>query len=222
VEHNSQRSILPIVLTWPKRVSSRLCHAWRSFLPCIVLPCALLAVPALAPSRAAAATVANTAHFELASPTVQNGAIIPWASVGNRNDCQGGNQSPPLVWNHPPAGTGSYAVSMADLDAKVGITWLWLMFDVPAQVTTLAQNAAGDAAQRPAGAIQARNDFDGISYTGPCPHQGKLAHHYLITVWALKDASLPFKEGVPAEKVAIFLRRYALGHASLTPHYGGR
>lgn len=222
MKHNSQRSILPIVLTRLKRATSRLCHAWRSFPLCIVLPCAVLMVPALAPSRAAAAAVANTAHFELASPTVQTGTSIPWANVGNRNNCHGGNQSPALIWNHAPAGTASYAVSMADLDAKVGVTWLWLMFDVPATVTTLVQNAAEDGTLRPAGALQARNDFDAINYTGPCPHQGKLAHHYLITVWALKDVNLPFKEGTPAEKVAIFLRRYALGHASLTPHYGGR
>jgi Raf kinase inhibitor-like YbhB/YbcL family protein len=209
-------------LTWPNRTAARLCHARRSFLPCIILPCALLMVTALLPSRAGAATVANTAHFELASPTVQNDATMPGPDVGNRSECRGGNQSPPLIWDNAPAGTASYAVSMADLDAKVGVTWLWLMFNIPAKVTTLAQNAAGDGALRPAGAIQARNGFEGTSYTGPCPHKGKLAHHYLITVWALKEASLPFKEGTPAEKVAIFLRRYALGHASLTPHYGGR
>lgn len=222
MKHNSQRSVLPIVLIGPSRTVSRLRHAWRSLLPCTLLPCALLIGLVLAPDRAAAASVANTAHFELASPTIQTGATIPWANVGDRSDCRGGNQSPALIWNHPPAGTASYAVSMADLDAKVGVTWLWLMFDLPAQVTTLAQNAAEDPTLRPPGALQARNDFDGTSYTGPCPHRGKFAHHYLITVWALKDASLPFKEGMPADKVAIFLRRYALGHASLTPHYGLR
>lgn len=222
MEHNSQPSVLPIVLTGQKRAASRLCHAWRSFLTCIVLACAILMGAALAPSRAEAATVANTAHFELASPTVQNGASIPWPDVGNRDDCRGGDQSPALIWSHAPAGTESYAVSMADLDAKVGVTWLWLMFNVPAQVTTLAQNAGGNGALRPPGAIQARNDFDGTSYTGPCPRKGKLAHHYLITVWALKAPTLPFKEGTPAAKVAIYLRRNAIGHASLTPHYGGR
>jgi phosphatidylethanolamine-binding protein (PEBP) family uncharacterized protein len=49
-----------------------------------------------------------------------------------------------------------------------------------------------------------------------------MAHHYLITVWAVNQPSLPFKDGTPSQQVAIYLRSHALGHASLTPHYGSR
>jgi phosphatidylethanolamine-binding protein (PEBP) family uncharacterized protein len=98
--------------------------------------------------------------FALVSPTVRTGATMPAIDVGARGTCKGSNQSPPLVWSRPPDGTASYAVSMADLDAKVGVVWLWLMFNIPASVTALPQNAAADPKLLPAGAAQARNGFD--------------------------------------------------------------
>ena len=170
-----------------------------------------------APGSAQAASKGLT----LVSPTVRNGATMPAMDVGARGACKGNNQSPPLVWLHPPDGTASYAVSMADLDAKVGVVWLWLMFNVPASVTALPQNAAADPSVRPAGAVQARNGFNTVGYVGPCPRKDSIAHHYLITVWAVNQPSLPFKDGVTAQTVAVYLRSHALGHASLTPDYSG-
>jgi Raf kinase inhibitor-like YbhB/YbcL family protein len=161
-------------------------------------------------------------EFTLASPTVRTGGTMPAMDVGARGDCRGSDQSPPLIWLRPPDGTASYAVSMADLDAKVGVVWLWLMFNIPASVSVLPQNAAADAKLRPPGAMQAKNGFDTVGYFGPCPRKGSIAHHYLITVWAVNQANLPFKDGAASQTVAIYLRRHSLGHASLTPHYGGR
>ena len=158
--------------------------------------------------------------FLLVSPTVRTGATMPTMDVGARGDCKGSNQSPPLVWLRPPDGTASYAVSMADLDAKVGVVWLWLMFNIPASVTALPQNAAADPKLRPSGAIQTRNGFNTVGYLGPCPRKDSMAHHYLITVWAVNQPSLPFKDGTASQTVAIYLRGHALGHASLTPNYG--
>ena len=160
--------------------------------------------------------------FTLVSPTIRTGTTMPSIDVGARGNCKGSNQSPPLIWLRPPEGTASYAVSMADLDAKVGVVWLWLMFNIPASVTTLPQNAAADTKLRPTGAAQARNGFDSVGYAGPCPRKDNIAHHYLITVWAVNQANLPFKDGTPSQTVAVYLRSHALGHANLTPHYGGR
>lgn len=193
---------------------SPLLHAARAALLCA------LAAAGLVSARAEAAAKAASPHFTLTSPTVRTAARMPPAYVGARGSCHGANQSPPLGWAHPPAGTKSYAVSMADLDAKVGVVWLWLMFNIPAEATGLAANAAADQAKLPNGAAQARNGFDALGYTGPCPKAGRLAHHYLITVWAVGEQALPFKNGTPAETVAVYLRRHALGHASLTPRYG--
>jgi Raf kinase inhibitor-like YbhB/YbcL family protein len=189
-------------------------HAWRSALfGGLVMAC--LAHPGMA-----AQSVPK--GFTLVSPTIRTGATMPVVNVGARGDCKGSNQSPPLIWVRPPDGTASYAVSMADLDAKVGVVWLWLMFNIPASVTVLPQNAAADPKLRPAGAAQARNGFNVVGYLGPCPRHDSTAHHYLITVWAVDEPSLPFKDGTASQTVAIYLRSHAIGHASLTPHYGSR
>jgi Raf kinase inhibitor-like YbhB/YbcL family protein len=194
-------------------VSTRARHAWRSVLFGGFLMAGL---------AGAGTAQAAPKGFTLVSPTVRTGATMPAVNVGARGDCKGSNQSPPLIWMRPPDGTGSYAVSMADLDAKVGVVWLWLMFNIPASVTVLPQNAAADPKLRPAGAAQARNGFDTVGYLGPCPRRDSIAHHYLITVWAVNQPNLPFKDGTASQTVAIYLRSHALGHASLTPHYASR
>ena len=187
-------------------------HAMKSLLLCTIMVTAGMGLS----MRAQAAA---PAHFALTSPTIRTGNAMPAENVGHRDGCHGGNQSPALAWSHAPEGTASYAVSMADLDAKVGVVWLWLMFNLPPTTASLPANAAADATLMPGGADQSRNGFDTIGYSGPCP-KGKIPHHYLITIWALDAAHLSFKDGTPAQTVAIFLRRHALGHASLTPHYG--
>jgi Raf kinase inhibitor-like YbhB/YbcL family protein len=178
-----------------------------------------LAILLLAACGFGIARPAQAATFSVSSPTVRNTGTMPPLQIANRNGCSGANQSPPIAWTHPPADTAAFAVTMADLDAKVGVLWHWVMFDIPAKTTALEQNADFDPTLRPAGARQARNSFDLLGYSGPCPPHGSVPHHYLITVWALNQADLPFKDGSPAEAVAVYLRRHAIGHASLTPHY---
>jgi Raf kinase inhibitor-like YbhB/YbcL family protein len=190
----------------------RIRHAAKSLLLCTIV---LSATTCFAPKSQAAPT-----HFTVTSPTIRSGTMVPSENVGMRDECHGGNRSPALAWTHAPEGTASYAVSMADLDAKVGVVWLWLMFNLPPSTASLPANAASDASLLPSGAGQSRNGFDAIGYSGPCPQKGKLPHHYLITVWALNAGHLSFKDGTPAQTVAIFLRHHALGHASLTPYYG--
>ncbi len=212
--YNPQRLCLPTSLRAPGRVLPRVRHAFSALLGCALLS-------AFVAGGSAASHAAQT-RFTLTSPTIRNGALVPVNNVGERDSCHGGNQSPPLAWSHAPEGTQSYAISMADLDAKVGVVWLWLMFNLPANVTALPENAAQDKGLAPSGTAQARNGFDETGYSGPCPRKGAPPHHYLITVWALNTAHLAFKDGTPAQPVAIFLRRHSLGHANLTPRYGDR
>jgi Raf kinase inhibitor-like YbhB/YbcL family protein len=212
VTYSPQPAIMPTALRRMRRIWPGLGHAFRSTL-------LSLAFGALVSGSIARAEAAPT-RFTLRSSTVHTGTSMPSANVGARGNCNGENKSPPLAWNHAPEGTASFAVTMADLDAKVGVVWLWLMFNIPATVTSLVENAAGDLKLKPTGASQARNGFDVVGYLGPCPKKGSIPHQYLITVWALNEVQLPFKDGAPSQAVAIYLRSHALGHASLTPHYG--
>jgi Raf kinase inhibitor-like YbhB/YbcL family protein len=214
VTYSPQPPIMPTALQGPRAAIGRIWQQCRHASWSVLLAASLVAAVA-APAAQAAQKI-----FTLVSPTVRTGATMPAIDVGGHGGCGGSNQSPPLVWLHPPDGTQGYAVSMADLDAKVGVVWLWIMFNIPASVTALQQNAAADPTLRPPAAAQAKNGFDTVGYLGPCPPRGTIAHHYLITVWALNAGSLPYKDGTSAQTVAIYLRRHALGHASLTPHYG--
>ena len=83
----------------------------------------------------------------------------------------GENQSPQLFWEHAPAGTQSFAVTIYDPDAPTGSGfWHWVLFNLPATVGELPAGA-GDPSQSltPAGAIQGRNDEGQPGYTGAAP-----------------------------------------------------
>lgn len=101
--------------------------------------------------------------------------------------CKGENISPQLLWENPPAGTQSFAVTIYDKDAPTGSGfWHWTIINIPADVREL-KSGAGDVAKglAPKGSIQIKNDAGTPGYIGPCPPAGA-AHQYLITVYALK------------------------------------
>ena len=51
-------------------------------------------------------------EVELASGAFKEGELIP-----KKHTCEGDDLSPPLRWNHPPAGTRSFALIADDPDA---------------------------------------------------------------------------------------------------------
>ncbi|MDE2049843.1 MAG: YbhB/YbcL family Raf kinase inhibitor-like protein, partial [Gammaproteobacteria bacterium] len=134
--------------------------------------------------------------------------------------CRGGNISPALSWNDPPAGTRSFAVLMFDPDAPGGGWWHWAVFDIPAGVSAL-QAGAGDPAKHllPAGAIQARNDFGPLGYGGPCPPPGP-PHHYQLMLYALRIATLGLGASAGPAEVAAKARANALAQAQIVGLYG--
>src|SRR5271169_2870635 len=144
----------------------------------------------LGAALAMAATPA-LAKFTMSSPDVKSGSPMALAQVFGR--CNGQNISPALTWAGEPAGTQSFALTMVDTDARNGKGWWhWSVFNIPASVNGLAAGAGSeDAKNLPVGAIQGRTDFGFSHYGGPCPPISDHAHHYEITVYALKVTSLP-------------------------------
>jgi Raf kinase inhibitor-like YbhB/YbcL family protein len=105
--------------------------------------------------------------------------------------CAGGNKSPHLKWSGAPAGTQSFVVTLYDPDAPTGSGfWHWLVVNVPADVTELAEGAGSRGGNLPTGALQTRTDFGVPGYGGPCPPSGDHPHRYLFTVFALKTERL--------------------------------
>src|SRR3989454_9572172 len=67
-------------------------------------------------------------------------------------------------------------------DAPAG-TWVhWVLYDLPARASALAENVAKTETLKD-GAVQGRNDFPRTGYGGPCPPPGK-PHRYFFKLYA--------------------------------------
>jgi Raf kinase inhibitor-like YbhB/YbcL family protein len=177
----------------------------------------LLAIALLFPALALAA------GFTVESAEVKPNAKIAEAQVYKGFGCEGGNVSPSLAWKGAPAGTKSFVVTMYDPDAPTGGGWWhWVVFDIPADVTSLSLGAGDPASGKMAkGAVQSRTDFDKPGYGGPCPPQGDKPHRYVITVYALKVDKLPDVDAnAPAAMIGYMANANKLGKATLTATYG--
>jgi hypothetical protein len=118
--------------------------------------------------------VENTtlAKLELTSSAIQDGGAIP-----TQFTCDGANQSPPLEWGEPPAGTKSFALVVDDPDAPSGTFRHWGVFDIPASTRSIG------GGQRVG--TEVANDFGKPGYGGPCPPKGHGVHHYHFKLFAL-------------------------------------
>jgi Raf kinase inhibitor-like YbhB/YbcL family protein len=157
--------------------------------------------------------------FAISSANFHDGGKVAAAQVFNQDSCKGGNRSPQLTWRNAPVGTRSYAVTIFDPDASSRGWWHWAVADIPAHVKTLPENASASGAIGKLGAIEARNDFGGDGYGGPCPPAGK-PHRYIVTVYALKVARLALEPGRPATMFEHEIEDATLGSAKLTVTYG--
>jgi Raf kinase inhibitor-like YbhB/YbcL family protein len=110
---------------------------------------------------------------------------------------------------------------MFDSDARAGSGWWhWTVFNIPASVHSLPAGVGSDASKDlPTGAVQGRNDFGFSFYGGPCPPVGEHAHHYEITVYALKVPKLDLDASAPGAKVGSELRANALESAMIAGRY---
>lgn len=152
--------------------------------------------------------------FALTSNAFKNGERIP-----TRYTCDGPDVSPPLAWSGAPQGTKAFAVICDDPDAPRG-TWVhWVLYELPANLTSLPEGVpAQDTLPQLGGAKQGRNDFGRNAYGGPCPPPGK-PHRYFFKLYAL-DAPLGLKPGARKEDVERASRGHVLGEAQLMGVYG--
>ena len=145
--------------------------------------------------------------FTLTITAFADGGLIP-----AKFTCEGANVSPELRWNDAPANTRSYALIVDDPDAPAGTFTHWVLFDMPAERSSLAEGA---------GAIGAagKNDFGRAGYGGPCPPRGHGPHRYTFTLHALDIASLKLKAGAGRREMETALRGHILAQAAYLGRY---
>jgi Raf kinase inhibitor-like YbhB/YbcL family protein len=104
--------------------------------------------------------------------------------------CDGNGSTLALNWNGAPEGTTSYAVVM-DHIAPETIHWYWVLYNIPADVTSLPKNVTG------IGTLGNNINNGLVEYSPPCS-KGPGDKTYTYTVYAL---SAEPQISVPAEKV---------------------
>jgi Raf kinase inhibitor-like YbhB/YbcL family protein len=166
--------------------------------------------------------LAFAAGFTLVSSDVGPHKPLAQDFVFSGFGCTGGNQSPALSWSGAPAGTKSYAVALFDPDAMQGRGfWHWLMVNIPPGTTSLGRDAGrNDGSNLPSGAVQIKNGFRASGYSGSCPPPADEPHRYVMTVYALKVASLDVPADATSASMLMTIQANSLGEASLTYHFG--
>jgi Raf kinase inhibitor-like YbhB/YbcL family protein len=133
--------------------------------------------------------------------------------------CDGADRSPPLAWTGAPAGTRSFALIMDDPDAPdpkaPKMTYVhWVLYDIPASVTSLAE--AVDVDREATGTREGTNDWKRTGYGGPCPPIGR--HRYFHKLYALD--TLIGDLGTPtAQDLTEAMRGHVLDEAVLMGTY---
>jgi len=126
-------------------------------------------------------------QFVLSSPEVVEGGTLPKEYTGD-----GSSATLPLQWNGAPANTQSYALIMHHVPGPDDIKWYWVLYDIPANVTSLPKNVRG------VGKLGNNSVNRDTAYTPP-HSRGPGAKKYTYTVYAL---SAPPQLNVPPSQVS--------------------
>lgn len=152
--------------------------------------------------------------FAIESTAWRAGETIP-----KKFTCDGADVSPPLEWKSAPAGTQSFSLVAEDPDAPSGLFTHWMIYDLPANATSLAENQPRQK-ELGNGARQGRNSFGKVGYGGPCPPPGP-AHRYFFRLYAL-NGKLELAPGASREQFNRAIAGHILAQAEYMGRYGRR
>jgi Raf kinase inhibitor-like YbhB/YbcL family protein len=153
---------------------------------------------------------------------ITSSAFADNGAIPTKYTCESGSEmgvSPPLAWEGVPAGAKSLVLIVDDPDApdpaQPKMTWVhWVLFDLPATTTGLAEDVPRDAL--PAGTGEGQNDWKRPGWGGPCPPIGR--HRYFFKLYAL-DAPLGPLAGATKDTVMKAMEGHVLAQAQLVGTY---
>ena len=143
--------------------------------------------------------------------TVTSTAFAEGRPIPVRYSCWGKGISPPLEWSGAPGGTKSFALIFDDPDAPSGTYVHWVMFNIPASSTSLAEAVPPDAKLQD-GSVQGANSSRRIGFTSPCPPSG--THRYYFKLHAL-DTMLDLAGGASKEQLLTAMQGHVLAQGQL-------
>ena len=149
------------------------------------------------------------ANFSLYAPALEKTTSMP-----SLYTCDGKNISPALNWANAPSKTKTFTLILSDPDAPSGIFYHWILYNVPANVSSLPENAV----TLPKGTEPGINSLGKKTYNGPCPPK-KTTHHYIFTLYAL-DTEIQSATTLSADTLLTQLTGHVLAKTELKTTYG--
>lgn len=149
-------------------------------------------------------------EIKLESPAFRNGDFIP-----SKYTCDGENISPALSWNKPSDKVKHYCLIVEDPDAPSGNFVHWIVFDIPANITTLNEDITNQK-NLPDSAEMGTNDARRIGYFGPCPPSG--THRYFFRIYAI-DTVLKMDAGATKAEVMKAMQGHIVAQGELMGKY---
>ncbi|MFN8413918.1 MAG: YbhB/YbcL family Raf kinase inhibitor-like protein [Anaerolineales bacterium] len=118
-------------------------------------------------------SISSNGIFMLTSSAVEEGGALP-----KEFTCDGASATLPLSWKDAPEGTKSFAVIMHHIPGPGDSHWYWVLYNIPAEVTSLEKNSMNVG-------ILGNNSVNGeTTYAPPCS-KGPGEKVYTYTVYAL-------------------------------------
>jgi len=147
--------------------------------------------------------------------TITSSSFTEGGMIPKKQTCDAEDISPDLKWSGVPKEVKSLALICDDPDAPVG-TWVhWVLFNIPADVTTLQAGVSPDAVLKN-GTRHGENDFRKLGYGGPCPPGG--THRYFFKIYAL-DTLLSLESGSTKSQLLAAMKGHILAEGQLMGKY---
>lgn len=143
---------------------------------------------------------------------IQSSAFSDGELIPVQYTCDGENISPPLEWSGFPKETKSFVLIVEDPDAPSGIVDHWIVYNLPVDVTSLAENIQ----DYPQNALGGQNYKGSTTYAGPCPPDK--IHRYFFKIYAL-SSMLQLEAGATKMQVLAAMEGHVLDEAELVGKY---
>lgn len=145
---------------------------------------------------------------------VSSTAFDPQSAIPLLYSSYGENISPPLSWTAGPSDTKSYVIIVDDPDAKPNLVNHWMIFNIPADVTSLPEGVpVVPSLALPKNARQG-STIRGVGYFGPRPPPEDKPHRYHFQVFAL-DRMLDLKPEPDRFELIDAMREHVVAHGTL-------